>query len=261
MDIAKKKKRVKHRLPNELIAIPCADKAFHEKWYKGRNMLNFPHPWRGVFLGPPNCSKTTTIKNIILRAKPEFEEIFCVHCDAEYTEEWDDIGVEMLKEIPGPEEWLGEVKTLVILDDIEYKGMDKTQKANLDRLFGFVSTHKNISVALTSQDPFNVPPIVRRCSNLWVLWRCPDLDAMATTARKTGLKADNFNSIFNQLMCNTTDGLWLDMTAHSPYPKRKNGYQIISKTNDCDPDVVLQKKTSNEDTDVFYKKTSNKTNE
>jgi hypothetical protein len=224
-----KNKKVKYRLPNKLIAIPCADKKFHEHWYKGRNLLNFPHPWRGVFLGPPNCSKTTTIKNIILRAKPEFEEIFCIHCDGEYTKEWLDCGVEMLKDIPAPEEWLGEVKTLVILDDVEYKGMNKDQKANLDRLFGFVSTHKNISVALTSQDPFNVPPIVRRCANLWVLWPLTDIDAMANTARKTGLKTDNFRSIFNQLMEGKRDGLWLDMTDGSPYPQRKNGYQIITK--------------------------------
>jgi len=229
MDVPKKKKKVKHRLPNKLLALPNADKSFHERWYKGRNLLNFPHPWRGVFLGPPNCSKTTTIKNIILRAKPEFVEIFCVHCDSEYTKEWMDCDVEMLKDIPAPEEWLGEVKTLVILDDIEYKGMDKTQKANLDRLFGFVSTHKNISVALTSQDPFNVPPIVRRCANLWVLWPLTDIDAMANTARKTGLKTDNFRSIFNQLMEGKRDGLWLDMTDGSPYPQRKNGYEIISK--------------------------------
>ena len=238
-----KKKKVKHRLPNELIAIPCADKSFHEKWYKGRNMLNFPHPWRGAFLGPPNCSKTTTIKNIILRAEPPFEEIFCIHCDAEYTKEWNDIGVQMLKDIPLPQDWAGEVKTLVILDDIEYKGMSKEQKANLDRLFGFVSTHKNISVALTSQDPFNVPPIVRRCSNLWVLWKTADIDAMSTCARKTGLKAENFNSIFKQLMCANTDGLWLDMRSGSPYPQRRNGYDIISKKKEDD----TIKKEENED--------------
>ena len=214
------------RLPNKMLALPNADKAFHEKWTTGRNMLNFPHPWRGVFLGPPNCSKTTTIKNIILRGKPQFEEIIVIHCDAEYTKEWDDIDCEVISEIPAPEDWEGLVKTLVILDDIEYKGMNKDQKRNLDRLFGFVSTHKHISVALTSQDPFNVPPIVRRCSNLWVLWRCSDLDAMFVVARKTGMKAKGFNSIFIQLMCEKRDGLWLDGTDRSPFPMRKNGYTI-----------------------------------
>ena len=235
-----KKKKGKGHLPNRLLALPNADKKFHEKWTERRNMLNFPHPWRGVFLGPPNCSKSTTIKNIVLRAKPAFQEIYCVHCDSDYTKEWDDVGCVMLKEIPPPEDWEGKVKTLVILDDIEYKGMDKLQKRNLDRLFGFVSTHKNISVALTSQDPFAVPPIVRRCANLWVLWRCPDLDAMSTCARKTGMKASNFNVIFNELMSGLRDGLWIDMTSHTQYPLRKNGYTLIKKTDGPESKKILE---------------------
>ena len=223
--MTKKKKTM--RLPNRLLALPNADKEFHETWRDGRNLLNFPHPWRGVFLGPPNCSKTTTIKNIILRAKPQFEDVVVIHCDPEYTKEWLDVECEMLGEIPAPSDWEGAVKTLVVLDDLEYKGMKKEQKQNLNRLFGFVSTHKNISIALTSQDPFNIPPIVRRCSNLYVLWKCPDLDAMAMVARKTGMKPTEFKSIFNQLMPEKRDGLWLDLTNRSPYPMRKNGYEII----------------------------------
>lgn len=219
------------RLPNKIIPLPNPDKNFHEKWYKGRNMLNIPHPFRCVCLGPPNVGKTTIVKNLLLRAKPEFEEVVVIHCDSGYTKEYDDIGenVEILNEIPAPNDWEGQVKTLVVLDDLEFKGMSKDQKRNLDRLFGYVSTHKNISCILCSQDAFNVPPIVRRCSNLWVLWRCPDLDAMATCARKTGLKANNFNSIFNQLMMNPKDSLWIDTTDHTPYKMRKNGYTIIEK--------------------------------
>ena len=225
------KKKKSFRLPNKIIALPNTDKKFHEKWYEGRNMLNIPHPFRCVCLGPPNVGKTTIVKNLLLRAKPEFEEVVVIHCDSGYTKEYDDIGenIEMLNEIPAPEDWEGAVKTLVILDDLEFKGMNKEQKRNLDRLFGYVSTHKNISCILCSQDAFNVPPIVRRCSNLWVLWRCPDLDAMATCARKTGLKANNFNSIFNQLMLDQKDSLWIDTTDKTPYKMRKNGYTIIEK--------------------------------
>jgi hypothetical protein len=222
-------KKQKPRLPNKILALPNADKAFHEKWYKGRNMLNIPHPFRCVALGPPNCGKGTVIKNIILRTKPEFEEIFLIHCDPEYTKEWDDIDATMLKDIPAPDEWEGRVKTLVILDDLEFKGMNKEQKRNLNRLFGFVSTHKHISCILAAQDCFNVPAACRRCSNLWVLWRCPDLDAMATCARKTGMKSNSFNTIFNDLMMSDHDSLWLDMTSKSPYPMRKNGFTIINK--------------------------------
>lgn len=243
-----RRKKVKARLPNKILALPNPDKTFHEKWYSGRNMLNIPHPWRGVFLGPPNCGKGTVVKNLLLRAKPQFEEVVCIHCDPEYTQEWEDIGAEMLDEIPAPEDWEGAVKTLVILDDLEFKGMSKEQRRRLDRLYGFVSTHKHISVALCSQDTFNVPPIVRRCSNLWILWRCPDLDAMATCARKTGMKSGNFNAIFNQLDIKDHNSLWLDMTEHTPYPKRKNGFTLINKIDGEDTKKELEKQdTFNEE--------------
>ena len=55
---------------------------------------------------------------------------------------------------------------------------------------------------------------------------------MSNTARKTGLKTDNFRSIFKQLMADSKDSLWLDMTSGSPAPQRKNGYEVISKKSD-----------------------------
>jgi hypothetical protein len=167
--------------------------------------------------------------------------VFVIHCDPDYTKEWNDIGGEMMSEIPNPEDWKGEVKTLVILDDLEFKGMSKDQKRNLDRLFGFVSTHKNISICLCAQDTFNVPPIVRRCSNLWVLWKMNDMDSLSNTARKTGMSAQNFNTIFNELMMNNHDSLWIDTTAGTPYPLRKNGYTIINKKDGEESKKMLDK--------------------
>ena len=229
-----KKKKTKRRLPNKLIGIPCSDKHFHEKWYEGRNMLNFPHPYRACLIGRPNTGKTTTVKNIILRAHPQFQEVYVIHCDANYTTEYDDVGAIMLSEIPPPEQWDGQVKTLVILDDIEFKFLPKEQKRNLDRLWGFVSTHKNISCMLCVQDCFNVPPAVRRMSNLFIFWKIVDIDSMAMAARKTGLKKDNFHSIFNDLMNEKRDSLWIDMTDDTKYPMRKNGFELIEKVdNEC----------------------------
>jgi len=225
-------KRRKTRLPNRIIPIPNPDKEFHEQWKVGRNRLNIPHPFRCVCLGPPNVGKTTIVKNLLLRAKPAFEEVVVIHCDSGYTREYDDIGdnLEILSEIPAPDDWEGEKKTLVVLDDLEFKGMNKEQKRNLDRLFGYVSTHKNISVVLCSQDAFNVPTIVRRCSNLFVLWKMKDMDSLAIVARKTGLRAEEMRKIFTELMPESKDSLWLDHTDKSPYPMRKNGYSIISRS-------------------------------
>lgn len=234
-------KKTKKSLPNEILALPNADKAFHEKWTPRRNALNFPHPFRAVCLGPPNSGKSTVVKNILIRAKPEFQEVFVIHCDPEYTKEYDDVDAVMLSEIPAPDEWEGKVKTLVVLDDLEFKQADRTQKRNLDRLFGFVSTHKNISCILCSQDPFNVPPIVRRCSNLWIMWKLLDLDAMSTCARKTGLKSGNLNTMFNTLDINGYNSLWIDMTTGSPYKLRKNGYTLITKEDGIETKKELEK--------------------
>jgi hypothetical protein len=137
----------KAKLPQELILVKNPDKEFHERWKKGRNMINVPHPFRMVCFGPPNVGKSTVVKNILLRADPPFEEVFLIHCD-DSTKEYDDVECQFLDDIPAPSEWQGEVKTLVILEDLEYKQMSKDQKRNLDRLMGYVSTHKNISAKL-----------------------------------------------------------------------------------------------------------------
>ena len=221
-------KRDADKLPDELLPIKNDDKAFHEKWTKGRNMLNMPHPFRGVILGTPNCGKSTTAKNLIIRQDPPFQEVFVIHCDADHTKEYEDVQAQMMSTIPPPDEWEGRVKTLVILDDLEFKQMNKEQKRNLDRLFGYVSTHKNISVLLCAQDPFNVPPCVRRMSNLWVLWKIDDLDSLCTCARRTGMKAEEFRSLFG-LFKHPRDSLWIDKTTLSPWPLRKNGYVPLSR--------------------------------
>ena len=230
---SKPSKRPKHALPDKLIPIKNDDKEFHESWTPGRNMLNICHPFRAVILGTPNCGKSTTAKNIIIRQDPPFEEVYVIHCDYENTKEYEDVGAQMLGEIPAPEEWEGQVKTLVILDDLEYKQMSKIQKKNLDRLFGYVSTHKNISVILCAQDPFNVPPCVRRMSNLWILWKINDTDSLNTCARKAGMKKDEIKDIF-KMFDDPRDSLWIDNTSHSPWPMRKNGFIPIVKDDDDD---------------------------
>lgn len=215
------------KLPYRILPIKNRDKEFHEKWTKGRDPLNPPAPWRMVCMGPPNVGKGTIIKNMIIRAKPEFEEIYVIHPDAEYTQEWLDVGATMLDEIPRPEEWEGEVKTLCILDDLEYKQMKKEQKYALDRLYGYVSTHKNVCVALAAQDWSNVPPIIRRCSNLWVLWKTNDMDSQTTLARRAGIKPATMNMIMHEHMPGEHDSLWVDLTKKSPYPLRLNGYDQL----------------------------------
>jgi hypothetical protein len=225
------KKRKKKRLPQKLIAIPNADKKFHEQWkdMPNRDMLNFPHPWRGVIFSNPNCGKTTDLKNILIRADPPFQRLYVVHVDGGYTKEYEDVEAKILDKIPAPDDQIldGKKKTLIILEDLEYKFMSKQQLKSLDRLFGYVSTHKNVSVALLAQDAFNIPPCVRRMSNLWILGKTNDMDSLYMIARKCGMKPDRFKQIFENDIKGQHDKLWIDNTKKSPYPLRLNGYNVI----------------------------------
>ena len=225
----RKKKRKRRELPHKLIIFKNPDKEFHEKWYKGRSPLNIVHPYRCLCLSNPNRGKTNIAKNLILAQEPPFQRVIVIHCDPEYTQEYDDIGVEMMKDIPTPEEFDGIQKTLCILDDLEFKTMRKDQKRALDRLFGFVSTHKNVSCILCSQDCFQVPPIVRRCSNLWILWKLNDMENMARIAKRSGVNKEQFVHLFDKFANDTHDSLWIDRTKNSPFPLRVNGYDIIDK--------------------------------
>lgn len=224
-DEKKVKRRKNRHLSNVIIPFKNKDKKFHEKWTGGRNLLNFPHPWRGVLLGPPNSGKSTAVKNMLLRADPPFTRMVVIHCDPDGTKEYDDCDAEVIGEIPPPESWPGDEKTLVVVDDVDVKRMSKDQASALDRLFGYVSTHKNISCILCSQDAFNVPPGIRRCSSLWVLWPSADVSSIATCARKCGNVP--FQQMFQRLCHTNHDALWVDLTNKTPCKLRLNGFTPI----------------------------------
>lgn len=218
----KRKKRAE--LPMEILAFPNTDKDFHEQWHPERDLLSFPHPFRAVLLGPPNSGKSTIVKNLLLRGDPDFAKMYVIHADADGTSEYDDCKAVLLPEIPEPQDWPNDKeKKLVVVDDIDVKRLGKQQMSALDRLFGYVSTHKNISCILCSQDVFNIPAGVRRCANLWVLWKSPDTHAVSMCASRCG-KLD-FDNLFNKNCLNPHDSVWVDMTDNTPLKLRTNGYR------------------------------------
>ena len=84
----------------------------------------------------------------------------------------------------------------MFIDDVELKLLDKKQKSHLDRLFGFVSTHRNVSCIITSQCAFNIPVSIRRNLNVFILWNSPDKSAVDTLMRRCGLNGDHAKQFF-----------------------------------------------------------------
>jgi hypothetical protein len=212
---------------NKIIIIPNADKSFHEEWYKARDALNFPHPYRAILIGRPNCGKSMVAKNLILKQKPEFKRLVVVHCDPDYTKEYDDTGVQPIAEIPSVSYFDGEDKTLVILDDLDFKNLSRQQEHRLNRLYGNWSTHKNISIILCSQDCFQLKPIVRRLANVWIIWKPTTKRHLIDVSNAAGIEPKFMSDMFKNHINDPHSALWLDKTKKSPYPIRIDGYRLV----------------------------------
>jgi hypothetical protein len=230
-DIKRKKKLINSIvLPNEIVPIPNADKTFYEKWGKNsKSCCDFPHSFVMICSGIRNSGKSTVIKNIILHQSPEFERIVLVHCDPE-TKEYDDMSAEIITQIPAPSEFDPSMKNLLIIDDMEYKQMDKDQKRNLDRLCGYASSHRSVSVIATAQDAYSLPVCVRRNCDIFVLWRGRDLNALSGLAKRTGMTKKSFLELF-KLCKKRHDSICIDLTKDSPMPLRFNLFNKIEEKN------------------------------
>lgn len=218
-------------LPYEIIGFDNKDKPWHESWYPGRDPLNLPHPWRVVACGPPGSGKSTIVKNLLARADPPFKRIVIVYPGGkEGTMEYEalDGAAEYLDSIPPPEHFPtmrqngkgNFLKTLVVIDDYELKEIGKHQRASLDRLVGHVSTHRNVSVVLCTQDYYNFSPIVRRCASTYILWKPRDHRSINTISQRIG---QDMAQLF-ELCKGVHDSIWIDLSPNTPLPLRFNGY-------------------------------------
>lgn len=231
----KKKKKQTFKLPKKIVVIPNLDKkGWTEKWTKNRDLLDFPCPSRVLFCSNPSCGKTNLIKNCILHAKKEYDDIYLCHYDPE-TIEYDDMDVTPLDSIPNPgnrELFNRNKKTALIIDDRCFKNLSKKEFQYLDRLWGHTSSHHRVNLFLACQYFYSLPVIIRSMSNVFFIWKgCVDNDSLKSIGRKMGLKKEEFKRIFD--LCKTKyDNLCFDFTDGSPAPIRLNGYQIVKKKND-----------------------------
>ena len=211
------------------------DKTFQEDWSKKDDLLNLPHSFRAVFCGPPSSGKSFITKQIILKAKPMFKKVMVVHYGGDDTQDYDEIdGVDVipLSGLPDPTEINpAKEKMLLVLEDVPLSSLNKEQKQKIDRLYGYASSHRSVSIITCAQDAFDVPVGARRSSNIFVLWKQPDLSALSTMASRTGYTSKEFRNLF-KLCKNKHDSIMIDMTENTPAPLRFNCYQPILMKDD-----------------------------
>ena len=183
-----------------------------------------PHPSRIILCAPPNSGKTLVVKNLLLHKQPIYDNIYIYHNDPS-SKEYDEIEAIHLEEIPPIDEFDENEKNLFILEDISFKDLNKAQKALIDRYFGCWSTH-HISVWATFQDPFSCPATIRRMSNIIILWKNHDLNALSHLSSRLGIKTKDLRYIFDHICTDRHDSLTIDTTRPKNY-LRKNLFEVI----------------------------------
>ena len=194
---------------------------------KKRGPLGFAYPSRILICGKQNCGKGVTAMNIACTAHPAYDTITVWHYAPEHTQEWTDMDAKMIGECPKIEDFPKEKKNLLIIDDIDLINMTRKEKGDLDRLFGYISTHASCSILLCTQDFASVPISVRRKCTHWVLFPSVDFSANRHVSMATG---HNFKELAK--LCKTKhDSICFDMSGNGGPELRLNLYIPICQSD------------------------------
>ena len=144
------------------------------------------------------------------------------------TKEYDDIDLEYLDNvIPTIDEFDTTKKNLLIIEDIDYKNMNRNTKSILDRHMGTNSTHKNISIRMTCQDSFSIPPSIRRMCSVLCLWKGHDLNALTIMSNRFGIKTKDLKYFFEKIATGKHDFIVIDTHREGKFRIRKNFFEPI----------------------------------
>ena len=236
-----------YKIPKKLIDIKNTDKGFTEKWTPARSgdIANFPHPSRIALIGPPSTGKSFVCKHLLMHQRPMFKELYIIHGDADVTTEFNDLEPTMIMSTFPPVEFYdGKVKTLVIIDDVEYSDLSKDQIARLHKLFRYVSSHKNVSIYVTHQNFFSLPSLVRKLCTTFIIWKPRSSTELKLIANRIGLKPEMLTDIFKNQLSNYRDSLTVDFNIGTPCVFRKNIFEKLDIKSEYDD---LVKSNDNEE--------------
>ena len=234
----KQRKKTKRIMPpKEIVPIKCADKVGMERWTPDRkDLANFPSPARILLLGGVNSGKSTMIKNLILHARPRFEEVFLVHQDAFHSREYEDLEcTAVFDDVPPLDFWSYEGKyrkRACIIDDLEITSANKERLKNLAIMWRYASSHKGLTIYFAHQSFFDVPPLLKKLSDVFVLWKPRGRNEMQMIENRVGLAKGTLNELFTTIATKHRDSICIDLKENSPAKLRLNIWSPIELKED-----------------------------
>ena len=246
----------------KLKAIPNPEKKRTEKWDSSRDIIDFPRPFRWGILGAVSCGKTSLILNYLVKAH-HYDNIFVMHpqtYNPNIPVEDESSNANIIvhspgTNVPGEKAFIPEYKgvdfiglaylpsmkyfdniadkfNLFIIDDIDLtsycRKRSEVRSERLNKLFSFVSSHKNVSIIVSSQDASSQLPcfVLKMCSVI-TIYKQMDEYVVATLARKISIGYRKLKGLLG-LCEGKHDSITFDFTEDTKHPHRLNIYQDIS---------------------------------
>lgn len=186
-------------MTKKIIIFHNSDKEFHEKPHE-TNLGCLTHPFTLICPGSMNSGKTNAILNILYQRAESgrsFDKIYLWHFDDESTE-YDVLEHEKIDSIPDLCNINRNIKNLLIIEDLDIKSLSSYDISKIDRCMGYISTHRNLSVIITTQQGFAIPVRLRRLNTHLMMWNKSDPAYLAKVEAQLNCKKGDLKKILTE---------------------------------------------------------------
>ncbi len=120
----------------------------------------------------------------------------------------------------------------MVIDDLELTSANKERMKNLAILFRYCSTHKGLTIYFSHQSFFDVPSLVKKMANVYILWKPRAFSELSMIENRVGYPKGTLKELFSNVATAHRDSITVDLTEGSPAKLRLNLFKKIELQED-----------------------------